>query len=230
MSKEGSSISFGVGLLMGVVGGVIAAVLYAPKSGEETRKDVENVITDLAQKYTPEIKEAKRQALTSIDVMRYKLEQQYNKLNDSIKAKQLAKAKEKESSDYEVNEEAKMTPLLEFLLAAFIFTVIVVLIVLAIYLVKFIQETTLTMASVRQLTDLTTNELRPALKSINEVLATVSKVSNATNKQFELVRKILTTILGASCVALGTAKDKGFFGGLLSGFNLFRKKGDKKCQ
>lgn len=123
-----------------------------------------------------------------------------------------------------------MTPLLEFLLAAFIFTVIVVLIVLAIYLVKFIQETTLTMASVRQLTDLTTNELRPALKSINEVLATVSKVSNATNKQFELVRKILTTILGASCVALGTAKDKGFFGGLLSGFNLFRKKGDKKCQ
>lgn len=123
-----------------------------------------------------------------------------------------------------------MTPLLEFLLAAFIFTVIVVLIVLTIYLVKFIQETTLTITSVRQLTDLTTNELKPALKSLNEVLATVSKVSVATNKQFELVRKILTTLLGASCVAFGTAKDKGFFGGLLSGFNLFRKKGDKKCQ
>ncbi len=103
MSKEDSSISFGVGLLMGVVGGVIAAILYAPKSGEETRKDVENVITDMAQKYTPEIQEAKRQALTSIDVMKYKLEQQYNKLNDSIKAKQIAKAKEKEYSDYDVN-------------------------------------------------------------------------------------------------------------------------------
>ena len=123
-----------------------------------------------------------------------------------------------------------MTPLLEFLLAAFIFTVIVVLIVLAVYLVRFIHETTLTITSVRQLTDLATNELRPALKSLNDVLATVSKVSSATNKQFELVRKILTTLLGASCVALGTAKDKGFFGGLLSGFNLFRKKGDKKCQ
>ena len=103
MSKQGSSVSFGVGMLLGVVGGVIAAVLYAPKSGEETRKDVENVITDLAQKYTPEITEAKRQALTSIDVMRYRLEQQYKKINESIKAKQLAKAKEKESSDYEVN-------------------------------------------------------------------------------------------------------------------------------
>lgn len=103
MSKEGSSISFGVGLLCGVVGGVIAAVLYAPKSGEETRKDVENVITDMAQKYTPEINEAKRQALTSIDVMRYRLEQQYNKINENIKAKQLAKAKQKETNDYEVN-------------------------------------------------------------------------------------------------------------------------------
>ena len=103
MSKEDSSISFGVGLLLGVVGGVIAAVLYAPKSGEETRKDVENVITDMAQKYTPEIKEAKKQALTSIDVIRYRLEQQYNKINETIKAKQIAKAKEKESVDYEVN-------------------------------------------------------------------------------------------------------------------------------
>ena len=103
MSKEEKSISFVVGLLVGVVGGVIAAVLYAPKSGEETRQDVENVITDIAQKYTPEIKEAKRQALTSIDVIRYKLEQQYKKINDSFKAKQLAKAKEKESFDYDVN-------------------------------------------------------------------------------------------------------------------------------
>ena len=90
-------------MLLGVVGGVIAAVLYAPKSGEETRKDVENVVTDMAQKYAPEIQEAKRQALTSIDVMRYKLEQKYNKINDSLKAKQLAKAKEKEYSDYEMN-------------------------------------------------------------------------------------------------------------------------------
>lgn len=103
MSKEDSSVCFGVGLLLGVVGGVIAAVLYAPKSGEETRKDVENVITDIAQKYTPEINEAKKNALTSIDVMRYNLEKQYNKISETLKARQIAKAKEKESIDYEVN-------------------------------------------------------------------------------------------------------------------------------
>ena len=103
MPKEDNAVCFGIGVLLGVVSGVIASVLYAPKSGEETRKDFENVVTDLAQKYTPEIQHAKRQALTSIDVMRYKLEREYNKLSDSIKAKQIAKAKEKESIDYEVN-------------------------------------------------------------------------------------------------------------------------------
>ena len=103
MSKEDNSIAFGVGLLAGVIGGVIAAILYAPKSGEETRKNVENAVSNLAEKYTPEIQEAKKQALTSIDVMRYRLEQQYNKINDTIKAKQIAKAKEKESNEFDIN-------------------------------------------------------------------------------------------------------------------------------
>ena len=103
MPKEDNAVAFGVGVLLGVVAGVITAVLHAPKSGEETRKDIENVVTDLAQKYTPEIQEAKKQALTSIDVMRYKLEKEYNKINEAIKAKQIAKAKEKEAIDYEVN-------------------------------------------------------------------------------------------------------------------------------
>ncbi len=103
MSRDDKSASFGLGLLLGVIGGVVAAVLYAPKSGEETRKEVGDAISDIAQKYTPEIREAKRQALTSIDVIRYRLEQQYNKISDSIKAKQLAKAKEKENTDYDIN-------------------------------------------------------------------------------------------------------------------------------
>ena len=103
MSKEDNSVAFGVGLLAGVIGGVVAAILYAPKSGEETRKNVENAVSNLAEKYTPEIQEAKKQALTSIDVKRYRLEQKYNKINDTIKAKQIAKAKEKESNEFDIN-------------------------------------------------------------------------------------------------------------------------------
>lgn len=103
MSKEDNSISFGLGLLAGVVGGVIAAILYAPKSGEETREDVKNFVNDFAQKHAPEIKEAKKQALESLDMMKYKLEKQYNKINEHIKAKQMAKAKEKEDKSYDFN-------------------------------------------------------------------------------------------------------------------------------
>lgn len=103
MSKEDHSLAFGIGLLAGVIGGVVAGILYAPKPGEETRKEVEKVIVDLAEKHAPEIEEAKRQALTSIDVIKYKVEKKYNKLNQSLKAKQLAKAKEKEYTDYDLN-------------------------------------------------------------------------------------------------------------------------------
>lgn len=103
MSKEDNSISFGLGLLAGVLGGIALGILYAPKAGEETRKDVEKVIVDIAEKHAPEIEEAKRQALTSIDVMKYNFEKEYNKINNSIKAKQMAKAKEKEYTDYDLN-------------------------------------------------------------------------------------------------------------------------------
>ncbi len=103
MSKEDNSVVFGLGLLAGVVGGIIAGILMAPKSGEETRKEVEEVVVDMAQKHAPEIQEAKRQALTSIDMMKYTFEKKFNKLNEIIRARQLAKAKEKESTDYELN-------------------------------------------------------------------------------------------------------------------------------
>lgn len=103
MSREDNSISFGMGLLLGVIGGVAAAILYAPKSGKETRAEVKQMVNDFAEKHAPEIKEAKKQALESLDMMKYKLEKQYNKINHHIKAKQLAKAKEMEDRSYDLN-------------------------------------------------------------------------------------------------------------------------------
>ena len=38
MSKNKSSLMFGMGLIAGVIGGIVAGVLYAPKSGEESRR------------------------------------------------------------------------------------------------------------------------------------------------------------------------------------------------
>ena len=95
--KEKSSIGFGVGLILGVVGGIVAGVLYAPKPGEEMREKVKDTVCELAEKYSPEVKEAKKQAMESIDLLRYKLEKQYKKFGNMLKSKKMRKAKELES-------------------------------------------------------------------------------------------------------------------------------------
>ena len=118
-----------------------------------------------------------------------------------------------------------MTPLLECVLAAFIIVLIILFVILTVFIVRLLKETTLAMTGIKELTDLMKEELKPMLTSVNKILSTVNNVSAVTNRQFELVKKILTTLLGASCVAFGNIKDKGgFFNGLISGFNFFRKK------
>ncbi len=118
-----------------------------------------------------------------------------------------------------------MTPVLESLLALLIVVTIVVLVLLVVYVIRFLKAATLMMCNLTEITDTAKKEIKPALKSINNILSTVNNVSTATNRQLDMVKKILTTLLGASCVALGNVKNKGsFFSGLISGFNLFRKK------
>ena len=102
--KDKSSVCFGIGLIFGVLGGITAGVLFAPKSGEEMREKVKNTVCDLAEKHSPAVKEAKKQALESIDLLRYKLEKQYKKFGNMIKSKKMRKAKELEdTSDYDFN-------------------------------------------------------------------------------------------------------------------------------
>ena len=55
MSKK-TSISFGLGLFAGVVGGILAGILYAPKPGEESRNELKETVTELAKKHSPEVK------------------------------------------------------------------------------------------------------------------------------------------------------------------------------
>lgn len=104
MSDKNNSISFGLGLIAGVVGGIVAGILYAPKNGAQSRKELKEVITELLEKHSPEIKEAKKQALESIDLAKYKLERQYRKLGHMLKSKKLQKAKElEETEEYDFN-------------------------------------------------------------------------------------------------------------------------------
>ncbi len=114
---------------------------------------------------------------------------------------------------------------LECALTAFVVVLIIISIVLTVFFVKFLKEMTLAIKSIKELTDLTRQEITPALVTLNDVLKTVKNVSSATNRQFELLKNILTTLLGAACAAVGSFKGKGgFISGLVSGFNMFRKK------
>lgn len=99
MSKK--SFMFGMGLIAGVVGGIIAGVLYAPKPGEETRKEIKEAACKLYEENSPAISEAKKQALESIDLMKYKLERQLKRFNNMLKNRKLRKAKELENAENE---------------------------------------------------------------------------------------------------------------------------------
>ncbi len=100
MSKN-KSFMFGMGLIAGMIGGVIAGVLYAPKPGEESRRELKAAACKLYEENSPAISEAKKQALESIDLMRYKLERQLRKFNNMIKNRKLRKAKELEDGENE---------------------------------------------------------------------------------------------------------------------------------
>lgn len=97
--SNNKSFAFGMGLLAGVVGGIIAGVLFAPKPGEESRRELKEAACELYEKNSPAISEAKKQALENVDLMRYKLERQFRKFNNMIKSKKLLKAKELEAAD-----------------------------------------------------------------------------------------------------------------------------------
>jgi gas vesicle protein len=101
MSKN-KTFAFGMGLLAGVIGGIVAGVLYAPKPGEESRRELKETAEKLYTEHSPALKEAKQQAEESVDLMKYKLERQLRKFSNMIKSKKLLKAKELELSDEEL--------------------------------------------------------------------------------------------------------------------------------
>jgi len=100
MSKKDNSICFALGILAGVVGGVAAGLLYAPKPGKEFREDVKNAVINAAEKYSPEIQKAKKQAIDIIKNSKYKIEKEYKNFLDNMKAEKLACAKNIETDVY----------------------------------------------------------------------------------------------------------------------------------
>ena len=106
MCKENDSLCFGIGIMVGVIGGVVAGVLLAPKKGEDSCKDVKCVIENLVETQAPRVREAKKQALEAIDLVKYRIENQIKKIKNAAKSDRLEKAKQLEdaNSDYDINQ------------------------------------------------------------------------------------------------------------------------------
>lgn len=100
MSKKDNSICFAFGILAGVVGGIAAGLLYAPKPGKEFREDIKKTVIDVAEKYSPEIQKAKKQAIDIIQSSKCRIEAEYRNFLDNMKAQKLANAKNIETDVY----------------------------------------------------------------------------------------------------------------------------------
>lgn len=94
--KSDSAISFGVGILFGVLGGLVAALLLAPKSGDETRKELLAVADSLVKEKKPNVIYIKKMNTTAIAKLQYTIETQFNKVIEAIKAGRMASAKKRE--------------------------------------------------------------------------------------------------------------------------------------
>ena len=94
MSKDkDDSISFGIGLLAGVVGGIIAGIIYAPKPGAETRADLVDKAIKIKNNLPRKVECAKKKSLDSIDHTKASIENIIEGIQDSLRAQKMANAK-----------------------------------------------------------------------------------------------------------------------------------------
>lgn len=96
MSKgSDNSVSFGVGLLFGVLAGVVGGVLLSPKPGEEMRSELKDAVKGLCNE-NKDVDCCKSISIDMINKMKYTVEKQISKVHDAIKAAKMAAAKRKE--------------------------------------------------------------------------------------------------------------------------------------
>lgn len=93
--------TFLLGLVTGLIGGVAAGILLAPKSGEETRED----INAMAKRLPEEFKAPNGKAREFIDRTKANIESQVTEVKHQMEAGKQAKAKRAEemASGYELN-------------------------------------------------------------------------------------------------------------------------------
>ena len=84
MSNQSNAVGgFGMGLVVGVVIGAGVALLYAPNSGEKTRKLVKDRVLDAWDDGVDQMNESRKQGKEMLD----KVQKQVNEVMDTTKKK-----------------------------------------------------------------------------------------------------------------------------------------------
>jgi len=97
MSKNSDDyLIFTVGTLFGVFTGVLAGMIYSPKSGAEIRRELKEKVKSFSQEVPSDVDVAKDTFFNSMDRLKFTVEGQINKINEAVKAGRMASAKRKE--------------------------------------------------------------------------------------------------------------------------------------
>jgi gas vesicle protein len=96
---------FLAGMALGMVGGSLAGVLFAPKSGDELRADANAFVRGLPGRMNNELKNPSARTREFIDKTRYSIENQVGKAKKDRDADRMARAKKAEelASGFEFN-------------------------------------------------------------------------------------------------------------------------------
>ena len=100
-----SAGKFLAGFIVGGAIGAIAGVLLAPKKGEESCHDLKTTIENIIETQAPKVKDAKKQALEAIDLVKFKVEKNLKNISNAIKSDKLEKAKHLEdlNNEYDID-------------------------------------------------------------------------------------------------------------------------------
>ncbi len=87
---------FPVGILFGVLTGLIAGIIFSPKSGVEMRKELKGIAKNFSDEVPTDAEVAKKAFYKNMDRLKLAFEAQINKINEAVKAGRMASAKRRE--------------------------------------------------------------------------------------------------------------------------------------
>jgi gas vesicle protein len=93
-----------LGLILGLFGGIIAAILFAPKPGQETQNDLQKVVNNVSDEFTHGFYRSKGQYKAIVGKTKQEIEDRLEKRELKKQANRMAEAKRREALETGIYE------------------------------------------------------------------------------------------------------------------------------